>query len=391
MKLFSAQYVFTGTGPPLKRAIISTEDDGTIVRVEDTGGKLSEQHSVSFYNGIILPGFVNSHCHLELSFLRNEIDEKTGLGRFLMTVNSIRNKEKYDIPRSIINADKEMQKEGIVLCGDICNTSATFSLKRESIIKYISLLEIFGIDESKANKRLEEVTSLASEAEANGLTWAIVPHAFYSMSVRLLDLVSSATSSNKIHSIHFLESEDEISFLKNHTGPLMDSYKRFLSPLSNLETVKDHISAVLNKFHRSGNLILVHNTYIEREHIELLRERKNLYYCLCPNSNIYIENSIAPAGLLYALGCETIIGTDSLSSNHSLSIIEEIKTIQNHYPEIPLEVLIRWATLNGARALGEESWAGSIEPGKKPGLLLIKNADLANMRLLPDSSVQRLI
>ena len=116
-----------------------------------------------------------------------------------------------------------------------------------------------------------------------------------------------------------------------------------------------------------------------------------MYWCLCPNSNIYIENKIPPLKLLIEEGCEIIIGTDSLASNTNLSILEELKTLQYNFPEIPLEDLLRWATINGARALREDERFGRIEPGKKPGLLFIENVDLQNMKLLPQSSVLRLI
>ena len=82
MKRFSAQYIITNSGPPLKRAVITTEDDGTIISIEDTGGDLKEKHSTEFYNGIIIPGFVNCHCHLELSHMKGHISEGKGLGRF---------------------------------------------------------------------------------------------------------------------------------------------------------------------------------------------------------------------------------------------------------------------------------------------------------------------
>ena len=391
MKFFSAQYVFTGTGPPKKRAIITTDDDGTILSVEDTDGNLPERHSLNFYNGIIVPGFVNSHCHLELSYLKDEIPERNGLGNFLMAVNGKRNDDKYDIPASIKDGDAEMHREGIVLCLDICNSSNTFSIKKESRIKYISLLEVFGIDSLKAGKRMDEANGLASLAEKDNLPWEIVPHSLYSVSVPLFRLLDEATSSNRIISIHFLESEDEISFLRDHAGPIMESYSRFLPPLSGLETVPSHLSAIRNLSNKSGNLILVHNTFIERHHLELLKPDKRIYYCLCPNSNRFIEGKIPPARLLYEEGCEIVIGTDSLSSNHRLSMLSEIRTIQDHFPDIPLDIIIRWATVNGARALGEESWAGTIAPGKKPGLVLIRNADLVNMKILSGSTAQRLI
>lgn len=391
MKLFSAQYVFTGTGPPKKRAIITTDDDGTIISVQDTGGILDEQHSLIFYNGIIVPGFVNSHCHLELSYLKNEIPERTGLGRFLMSVNGKRNDMKYDISASIIHADAEMQREGIVLCSDICNSQDTFILKKESRIRYISLLEVFGIEPLKAWKRMEEVNELAALADKDNLPWEIVPHSFYSVSVPLFGLLNEATRFNKIISVHFLESADEVSFLRDHSGPLMESYNRYLPSLSELKTVDSHLSAIQDLSNKSGNLILVHNTFIEGLHVDQLVSDKRIYFCLCPNSNRYIEGQMPPVRMLYEKDCQIIIGTDSLSSNNKLSILSEIRTIQDHFPDIPLEILIRWATINGARALREDSWAGSIEPGKKPGLVLIRDADLANMKILPGSTAQRLI
>lgn len=367
MKYFSAQYVFTNAGPPSKRAVICTEDDGTIISIENTGGKLSEKRSAAFYNGIIVPGFVNCHCHLELSYLKNEIPEGTGLSDFLLVVNTLRNTPRKDVYQAIKNADTEMFKEGVVFCADICNSSLTFDLKKESKVKYINLLEVFGIDSSQAQKRMDEILQVAKKAEEEKLPWSIVPHAIYSISLPLSRLIKIHTNSNKITAVHFLESEDEKTFLADHSGPLMESYKKFLSPVSELRTAKDHISAVLEEITGNGNLLLVHNTHIERDQIKKLRQRANLYYCLCPNSNMFIGRTVPPAGLLSDERCDIVIGTDSLSSNSALSILEELKTLQEYFPEISLEKFISWATINGARALCEDSWAGSIEPGKNPG------------------------
>jgi len=160
---------------------------------------------------------------------------------------------------------------------------------------------------------------------------------------------------------------------------------------SRLETVKSHADAVLNEITKSGNLILVHNTFADRNTIRMIRERFNLFWCLCPNSNIYIENECPPVNMLAEEGCEIVIGTDSLASNDNLSILEELKTLQFNFPDISFEDLILWATLNGARALGEEDRFGRIETGTKPGLLLLQNIDLQNMKLLPESFVTRLI
>lgn len=364
MKYFSAQYIFTNTGPPLKRGLITANDDGTIISIEDTEGKLYEKLSVEFYNGIIIPGFVNCHSHLELSHMKGMIPEGTGLSRFLMSVSMTREALQKNDNKAIVCADKEMYNAGVVLCADVCNSSLTFDLKKVSGIRYISLLEVFGIDPSKAKTRMDETLEIANKAEELMLPHWIVPHSVYSISLQLFKLLKTQTLSNKISSIHFMESPWEQLFLKNHTGPLMDSYKRFLLPGSDLNTAKDHISVILDEMTSYGNLILVHNTCVERDHIKKLRKRDNIFWCLCPNSNLFIEKKLPPVELLTGEGCEIVVGTDSLSSNTRLSILEELKTLQKNFPLLSMEDLIRWATINGARALAEDNWAGKIEPGK---------------------------
>ncbi len=391
MKHFSAQYVFTNTGPPLKRGIITTDDKGIILKVEDTGGKLFERESVEFHNGIIIPGFVNCHCHLELSHLKGLIPQGKGLAEFIKVIRSSRGSRSEIIPFSASSADEEMYREGIVLCADICNSRVTFELKKKSRIKYINLLEVFGIDREKADHRLEEILFLENIARDYALTCWIVPHSVYSLSLTLFRLLRLETAFNKITSVHFMESEAEKIFLGAHEGPILDSYRESGLATGELEMVSDHVTAVLNEITPSGNLMLVHNTYTDRSVIKSVKKRGMLYWCLCPGSNLYIENHLPPLDLLVEEECEIVIGTDSLASNNGLSIVEELKRLQKTWPSTPLEDLIIWATLNGAEALGEVDQFGTIESGKKPGLLLLQDLDLANLKLLPESNVKRLI
>ena len=391
MKCFTAQYIITNAGHSLKRAVITTEDDGTIINVEETAGNLKEKHSTEFYNGIIIPGFVNCHCHLELSHMKGYSSKGMGLGSFIEQVRSSRNNNKENVLSSAFSADSSLYKEGIVLCADVCNTSDSFKIKKESRISYFNLLEVFGLDPDKAGKRFDEILSVARISGEMDLPFSLVPHSAYSTSLTLLRLLRNESLNNKITSIHFMETEGEETFLKNHTGSLMSSYQHSGLIPSRLETAKSHADLVLNEVTKSGNLILVHNTFADRNTIRFVLARGNLFWCLCPNSNLYIENRIPPLNLLIEEGCEIVIGTDSLASNINLSILEELKTLQFYFPDIPLEEFLYWATMNGARALGEEKQFGSIETGKKPGLLLLENVDLQNMKLLPESFLTRLI
>lgn len=391
MKHLTAQYIITNYGPPLKRAVINTDDDGTIISIEDTKGELKERHSTEFYNGIIIPGFVNCHCHLELSHMKGLAQEGEGLGKFIEQVRSTREFNTENIYSATLSADHNMYSDGVNLCADVCNKADSFQIKKESRIKYNNLIEVFGIDPEKALRRLEEATEVAELAGKMDLVYSLVPHSAYSMSLTLLRMLKKICRGNRLTSVHFMEAAAEELFLGKHEGPLMESYKKSGIFPQRPETVKSHADLVLNEITKSGNLILVHNTFTRKEIISEVRKRRNLFWCLCPNSNIFIENKLPPLDLLLEENCEIVIGTDSLASNSGLSMLEELKTLQFNFPGIRLEDLIKWSTLNGAVALGEEKEFGSIEPGKKPGLLLLRDVDLQNMKLLPESFVTRLV
>ena len=391
MKRFSAQFIFTNAGPPLKRAIITAEDDGTIVKVEESKGELKERQSVEFYNGIIIPGFVNSHCHLELSHLKGAIPEGGGLADFLMNVRKLRNYDQEEIISAAEREDENLFREGVSLCADICNTAVTFDIKKRSRIRYISLGEVFGIDPEKAGRRMDELMHLAKAAEDAGLTFYPVPHSTYAVPLPLFRMLREKSTGNKVTSIHFMESESEAAFLKDHSGPMRRAYEESGLMSEKLQMPKDNVTAIMDEVTPAGNLILVHNTYADRATVAAVKKRGNTFWCLCPGSNLYIENKLPPMEMLMEEGCRIVIGTDSLSSNKKLSMLAEMKIIQEHFPSVKLEELIRWATVNGVEALGEGDTYGTIEPGKRPGLVVIEDLDLVNLRLLEGTTVKRLI
>jgi len=392
MRRFSAQYIITGTGKILKRGIITTGDQGRITGIIDTGGDPPELSKTEFYNGIIIPGFVNCHCHLELSGMHKKLNAHTGLGAFIKNVRETRPQESTENAKLITEADTMMYNTGISACGDICNSSISFRIKEESPVKYINFLEVFGIDPVKAGKRISEVKELKKEADKYSSASYIVPHSFYSMSATLMKKIKELTSANEITTVHFKESEQEIKLLKNAGGELIESYRAMgISPGMLHDRIPDHITGIREYITGNGNLILVHNTFAGEEDIEAAAERGNCFFCLCPRSNMYIENALPSVNRLIDRRSAIVIGTDSLASNISLNMLEEIKIISSHFPAVPLEELVAWSTINGARALKIDGDYGSIETGKTPGLVLIENADLANMRLTAESRSIRLI
>ena len=391
MRRLSAQYVITNTGAPAKRAVISAEDDGTVISIDQGIESLRETQSVEFFNGIIIPGFVNCHCHLELSHMKGSVAEGTGLENFIMHVRDARNSIPVDEISAAQQADNILSDEGVVLCADVCNTSLTFNIKKKSRIQYHNFLEVFGIDPKKAVKRMDEITAVAGEADRTGLGYSISPHSAYSVSLPLFRLIKEKSKMNRVTTIHFMETSAEALFLSDHSGPLRKSYEASGLLPENILAPDEHATAILDEVTTAGNLILVHNTFADPETVNRVKKRGRTFWCLCPGSNMYIEKKMPPVEMLMSAGCDIVIGTDSLASNKNLSILAELKLIQRFFQSVPLQELIRWATSNGAEALGEGNIFGKIEPGKKPGLLLLENADLFNFKLLPETIVTRLV
>jgi len=367
MRRISAQYVFTSAGNPLRRGVVTATSDGTILSVEDTGGDLIEKSGTEFYNGIIIPGLVNCHSHLELSHMHNTLPAGGGLTDFINGVRQQREAETEEIVRAARDADNEMYREGVVACGDISNNSLTFDIKSTSAICYLTFIEVFGLDPMLATARMDQALGLASAAEAAGLPFHITPHAVYSLSQPLSSLVMEQIRSSSVISLHFLESEDE------------------------RKMTHGHIETALTLSGLASRLMLVHNTVVTEDELAKLASVPNIWFCLCPSSNMHISGKMPPAGLLAKASGRIVTGTDSLASASHLSILGELKLLQADAPAIPLDEIIRWGTINGARVLGMDGNLGSIEPGKKPGLLLIEEVDLERIRLLPYSRVRRLL
>jgi cytosine/adenosine deaminase-related metal-dependent hydrolase len=141
-------------------------------------------------------------------------------------------------------------------------------------------------------------------------------------------------------------------------------------------TKESSFKTCLPKLKNAKQLLFVHNTFTQQEDVDFLIDAKlqsAAFFCLCVNANLYIENTLPNIELLRKNKLNIVLGTDSLASNHSLNMLDEMNTIQQHFPQIPLAEILQWATLNGAKALQMDDTLGSFEKGKKPAVVLIQN------------------
>ncbi len=391
MTLHQATILFPITSQPIKNGIVVVDDLGVIIEIIDplTYGELPS--GIIKHEGFLCPGFVNMHCHLELSHLKGKFAEKTGLVGFIDQMRLSRHGEM--IHESISAADREMTENGIVAVGDISNTNHTIEIKKESSIYYHTFVELFDIAPGRAEKVFKDGQSLLKQFSESGLSSSLVPHAPYTVSPALLSLLSkSYFNSAQLSTIHNQETEDEDTMFLSQSGDIYD----FLVGLN--PAVKEHehdnnssLEYILDHLHHFEKLLLVHNTFTKEEHIKEAHEfSDDLYWCFCPNANMYIENQLPDVEIFRRNNCKITIGTDSYASNRTLSIVDELKTISDHFPEISLHEMLNWACLNGAAFLGKEDVLGSFEIGKRPGIVLIENVDLLSGKLLNESTSKRI-
>lgn len=357
----------------------------TVLEVDDAGRVLSisndcSNESLQHYEGIICPGFVNAHCHLELSHMQSAIPEHTGLTGFLLQVMRQRNaftEEQKTLARE--HAYSSLLRNGVVAVGDIANTTDTLSLRTQKGLHWHTFIECIGFAPERATGSFDfaQQTFAAFQAQASDtkqLKQSIVPHAPYSVSASLFRLIAAHQPSAPL-SVHNQESAAENELYQHKTGAFVDFLEQVgIDHSSFLATQKSSLQQYATWIPDDKPLLLVHNTFTNAADIAYVQERcKQLFWCLCPNANLYIENRLPNIPLLQAAGAQICIGTDSLASNHQLSVMAELLTIKAYYPDISWEDLLRWATFNGACALQMESSVGQIAVNKQPGLVWIKS------------------
>ncbi|MEP6628113.1 MAG: amidohydrolase family protein [Ginsengibacter sp.] len=373
---FQADYLFDGTSFLSEKNVLIVDEGGKILDIISSSDAGPD---VEVLKGIVSPGFVNAHCHLELSHLKNIIPERTGLIDFVFNIVTQRNFAEADILDSISRGENEMMQNGIVAVGDICNNLMTLFQKKKKNLRYYNFVEVSGWLPEIADNRMGKASSFYDSFIEVGLESSIVPHAPYSVSDNLWGKMSEFFPGKTI-SIHNQENaEEDLFFLEgkgnfNQMYELMNIDSSFYNPPK-----RRSVENYFKRMSSAASVILVHNTFTNQEDLDFINQQKNkdqlISFCLCPNANLYIENASPPVNLLIENKCPIILGTDSLASNHQLNILEEIKTIASNFPAVDTEAMLQWATINGARALQMEKEIGSFEKGKTPGVILIENVE----------------
>ncbi len=395
MRKISADLLLPVSAEPIENPVVVLDDAGKIIALDRR-----ENHdpaSLEIHAGVLVPGFVNAHCHLELSHMKGAAQTGTGLLPFLKTVVNFRDVSQEQIDDAIEQGDQEMYEAGIVAVGDISNKADTAAVKSRSPIRYYTFVEMFDfMHDERAQQTFDGYFEVFKQQSGSGDNRKVcVPHAPYTVSPTLWKLINRANQSSINNqqltiSIHNQETPHEDAMFLNKTGDFIEFFRSFNIPFDHFQpTGRRSIYYALENLDPNCRTLFVHNTLTPPEDIQAAHTwSPNCFWATCPNANLYIENNLPNYRHFLDNQAKVCIGTDSLTSNWQLSILEEMKTIARFQSYVPFETILRWATLNGAEALGFEADMGSIEVGKTPGLNLLNLGK--DLKLEAGTKVKRL-
>ncbi len=411
MRFLSADIIFSlaPLSEPNVKGTLVLEDDGTI---EEVIPYRIIRDDLEVLEGVLCPGFINAHTHLELSHFINQIPEKTGIVDFILNLQKLRSNESNhndkfsegNIQVAISKAYSFMLSVGIVGFGDISNSQDSFSVKSTGLdssldsrlnlelnlgfpsLRSHTFLEGFSFNPKNAETAFYSLQKLAIAANSKGLVASMVPHAPYSVSKELFDLIRQ--NEGGLISIHNQESNEENLFFESFKGDFLRLYRTLSVDISFFKpSGKPSLETYLPLL-GSQKKLLVHNTFTSEEEVSFAKS-KNTYWCLCPGANLFIEGTLPNLNNFYPVYDQILIGTDSLASNNTLSILEELKHIHAHFPAIGLHQLLIWACRNGADFFDWKD-LGSFEKGKKPGVLQLTGLG-SDLSLEKETQVKRII
>jgi len=387
MILYAAKHILPVAGTPIQNGAISVHE-GRIVAVGRRKDVVKAHPGVEVRDlgdAVIVPGLINAHTHVELSFMNG--DAPVG-GTFMTWLRDlVARRAAVDaaaMAQAAATAVATLVQRGTVAVGDIANGTWAAPLVARSGLSGIAFHEVYGFRAAEAESILAQAAQRLTGIDADPdvaaardrLTMVLTPHAAHTTSNPLLKALGGrAVAAGEALSIHVAESDEEMQFLRDGTGPFKDflierdawepGWKApGMSPVAYLDRL-----GVL-----TPRTLAVHCIHIDHQDLTRLQAR-GVTVVTCPRSNQRLGVGKAPVPKLMASGIPVAIGTDSLASSPDLDVFTEVAHLRQDHPELSPAAALRIATLNGAKALGLAKDFGTVEAGKRDALAVVGLAD----------------
>jgi cytosine/adenosine deaminase-related metal-dependent hydrolase len=378
MPYYRTAWLLPISQPPIRDAWLRT-DRGRIVAFGHTRpGDFTEPDETDLGQVAVLPGLVNAHTHLELSWMRGrtpETDDFDGWIRRIIDLKNQADSEGDNVAASINDAIREARMFGTALVGDITNTLTTSRPLHEHGMAAMVFHELLGFKSEDAPRLMQEATArLEREPASDLLRHALAPHAPYSVSPALFGLIRAALQRAPFakSTVHLGESAAEIEFLKYGTGACRAGLERmgkwdssWVCPRSSPVEYLDRMGFL------DDRVLVVHGVQFSAADLTRLAAL-GVTMVTCPRGNRRTGAGMPPIEDFFASGVRVAVGTDSLASVPDVNVFSELEEMRRLAPALPARMLLESATINGARALGFEAEFGTIDSGKRDALIAVQ-------------------
>ena len=384
--IYAASWLINPGAPPVAGGALLVRDG----RVVDTGplNLLRKAYSApvrDYPDCVLLPGFVNAHTHLELTHfpswrLRSAVDynPRRFTDWIIQLIKISRGLTPEDYPPSIREGVRMCLESGTTAIGEILTNPAMAELYYHSPLAGRLYFELLGQEPSHFKSKLAAATAAAHQGEGQKLTTGLAPHSPYTIAQEHLAAIRDAAACNTLPlSIHISESRPEADFIFDGSGELASSFYPFIG----WERFLGHPARCSSTelLDRNGLLtpttLAVHCVHVSLADARIIKSR-GVHIALCPRSNELLDVGRAPVALFKKIGIPLALGTDSLASNNSLSLWDELRFALDTFPnDLTESDVLRMVTTGAAAALGISASSGSLEPGKRADFQVVGNCD----------------
>jgi len=370
-----ADWVLPIAGPPIEGGSVTIED-GRIVAVEST----APPDATNLGRRVLMPGLVNAHTHLELSYLQGRIPRAPSFTEWVRPLLAARRTppDADTVQAHAADAISDAVESGTVLFGDVSNSLGALGALRASGVPGHVFYELLGFNTPEPGARVSEARArIAAERPAAGnaseIRFSLAAHAPYSVSPALFDAIRRDSSAHGAPTtVHLAEGREEVQLLADGTGP----WRELLEALGVWTDAWQPPAASPVEYLRQrgfldASTLIVHGVQCTAADIARIRDL-GATLVSCPRSNAYVGAGEPPLAAFYDAGVPVAFGTDSLASVEDLNLFGELAEARRLAPGVPARRLLESATLVGARALGFGRDYGSLEPGKRAALISVR-------------------
>jgi cytosine/adenosine deaminase-related metal-dependent hydrolase len=374
---FTADWILPIADEPVRRGSV-TVDRGRIVAVSATGAA----GATDLGRVAILPGLVNAHTHLELSYLHGRVPPAPRFTEWVQQLMALRRQYPDPAAAEIVDAARAAvtaaRAAGTALVGDISNTLISVPLLREAQVPGQVFYELLGFNGDDAAGRVAAARARANELTGDDVRISLAPHAPYSVAPALFTAIRADldAQAHSVTSVHLGESPDEVEFVRDGTGPLRALLEQLgvWTQHPELPSKQSPVGYLSELGFLDRCVMVVHGVQFDGTDLTSLAAL-GMTVASCPRSNRHVGAGEPPLEAFYAMDVDVAFGTDSLASAPDLNLFAELRDARRLAPRVPARRLLESATLTGARALGFGELYGSLEPGKRAAMIAVRIPD----------------